>query len=890
MRITNDLIKMDTRTKLLVLPLIDDKFYNLDPFKSYVISSKKDIEAEYQKFIDNILVNYVYPKLINSNNAIINLEEVRLLFQQYFPKNRFVNAVTPNEFYSEYFTEISRIFFTHRNGQISLKYWESNDHYMHETKILGPYRGIYKIAVWNSLNRTFTTDILAILYLLDLNMIEEYNLKSFIAGINVADTQLEKVLNKGIAETHLHLNAAGNFDFTWQTLMANKNVSDQVFRNSYESNIELKFQIKAMSIVRIILALFLEESKKDENPSLSQYAIERYMPYGTEFEFSTINFLDWIANAEIISDRISESHLSIIIENLVLNLELFPIELNSNDFLTRFGQGDIIHKILLTFGEESTVERIFLFRSLKYLKFKGCNDELFQNIFWQYIRVKNKLFQLHIQQNSVKGLEHFVNYFGRATGIRIDDEKQRLGYLLNYQAQNKYLKKLEVRISVGSGNTVKNKKRSLARKLRYFFLAYIELIKEFELSNKSVPDIGIIIHFIKSRIKILDDKNIYEAYKKKVNNYYNEMLALVELREDIKGLSNYLVGIDAAGEELVTEPWIFSKIFRHARDSKSQNLFYKEHDYRNILNLGLTYHVGEDFRHLLSGLRWIDEVIEYFQYRAGDRLGHAVALGINVERWVGENPVITLPRMEHLENLLWIWDLCVRGRCPIHIDIPFLEHEIMTVARHIYTHTNGITIHDLLYNYKNKFFKFDKEKSPYLINLKDITYWSRDILSDSMFNEVIHKNMLEPIQIRLGNKETTLIRDIQHLLINELSNRGIIVETNPSSNTAIASLGSVFEHYIQQLNQMNTISEKKAIQVTINTDDPVIFNTNINNEFAYIFFALQEKGYSREEILNWIDKIREIGINSSFIEDRKITTDQRNKEINFILEELESYT
>ena len=74
--------------------------------------------------------------------------------------------------------------------------------------------------------------------------------------------------------------------------------------------------------------------------------------------------------------------------------------------------------------------------------------------------------------------------------------------------------------------------------------------------------------------------------------------------------------------------------------------------------------------------------------------------------------------------------------------------------------------------------------------------------------------------------------------------------------------------------------------VSINSDDPSVFNTNVSNEFAYIFYSLQEKGYSREDILLWIDKIRKYGMDSSFIEDRHMQTHEIIIEIDKILEEL----
>lgn len=51
----------------------------------------------------------------------------------------------------------------------------------------------------------------------------------------------------------------------------------------------------------------------------------------------------------------------------------------------------------------------------------------------------------------------------------------------------------------------------------------------------------------------------------------------------------------------------------------------------------------------------------------------------------------------------------------------------------------------------------------------------------------------------------------------------------------------------------------------INTDDPSVFNTNVSNELAYVYYGLLEKKVSKEYALKWIDKLRENGISSSFI-------------------------
>lgn len=75
--------------------------------------------------------------------------------------------------------------------------------------------------------------------------------------------------------------------------------------------------------------------------------------------------------------------------------------------------------------------------------------------------------------------------------------------------------------------------------------------------------------------------------------------------------------------------------------------------------MGFTYHVGEEFRHIMSGLRHVDEVLEHFKYKPADRLGHAIVLGVNVDYWMMHHEVVTIPIQEYLDNLLWLWGTIV---------------------------------------------------------------------------------------------------------------------------------------------------------------------------------------------------------------------------------------
>lgn len=130
--------------------------------------------------------------------------------------------------------------------------------------------------------------------------------------------------------------------------------------------------------------------------------------------------------------------------------------------------------------------------------------------------------------------------------------------------------------------------------------------------------------------------------------------SIEELRSEIPKLSEYIVGIDAASEENRAEPWIFAPVYAAIRNRTITKPKMLSTDGRllQIHNIGFTYHVGEEFRHILSGLRHIDEVIQHFHYKAGDRLGHALALGIDMKEWMEKNKTVIIPIQEHMENLL----------------------------------------------------------------------------------------------------------------------------------------------------------------------------------------------------------------------------------------------
>ena len=112
----------------------------------------------------------------------------------------------------------------------------------------------------------------------------------------------------------------------------------------------------------------------------------------------------------------------------------------------------------------------------------------------------------------------------------------------------------------------------------------------------------------------------------------------------------------------------------------------------------------------------------------------------------------------------------------------------------------------------------------------------------------------------------------------KVSNEGIAIETNPTSNMFISAIKDYSEHPILSFYDIRPDDNDGNIQlqVSINTDDKSVFSTSLSNEYAYLLFYLERlkdkngrQLYSRFEILQWLDAIRKMGNEQSFAEGKE---------------------
>nr|WP_321399150.1 hypothetical protein [uncultured Desulfobacter sp.] len=120
-------------------------------------------------------------------------------------------------------------------------------------------------------------------------------------------------------------------------------------------------------------------------------------------------------------------------------------------------------------------------------------------------------------------------------------------------------------------------------------------------------------HFIKERDMEWQNGELLVRHHALRQSLEQKARAIIYLCSELNRVKEILHGIDAASNELQASPEVFAPIYRRLR----------RNGFRHF-----TYHSGEDFAHLLSGVRTLFEAVEFLELQSGDRIGHATALGI----------------------------------------------------------------------------------------------------------------------------------------------------------------------------------------------------------------------------------------------------------------------
>ena len=113
--------------------------------------------------------------------------------------------------------------------------------------------------------------------------------------------------------------------------------------------------------------------------------------------------------------------------------------------------------------------------------------------------------------------------------------------------------------------------------------------------------------------------------------------------------------------------------------------------------------------------------------------------------------------------------------------------------------------------------------------------------------------------------------DMQNALMKKVSQKGIVIECNPTSNKLIGPFDHYEEHPILRFNNagLNMDVVSNDLTVTINTDDLGVFDTSLENEYAVMFQAManlsdSNDNLTKEETYQYLERMREMGFIVAF--------------------------
>lgn len=539
-------------------------------------------------------------------------------------------------------------------------------------------------------------------------------------------------------------------------------------------------------------------------------------------------------------------------------------------------------------------ERWFLYHMFRRMLMEPGN-EIYYNWFYAYLVIQGNIRSEMVQVNQEVGLYNFVIYERRKGRFLPNPDWEALAVRMavknTLQAHDSCVKVLEARIS--PCNTAEEN-------MEYITGLDDMIDPERQLRKRFCY----VMHFIKEAEEISADI-IAECRSSKIRERIRmQALALAVFREKFPSVAARVRGIDAASQEIGCRPEVFAQAFRFLRRHTVKS-GYSTEERREPRMLGITYHVGEDFMDLVSGLRAIHEAVCFLNMDCGNRLGHALALGVDAKQWYSmKNHKILISQQDYLDNLAWLHGRITKSPVPeLETLLHYIEKEFDGYFKNVYlkhmdcpgsytieTYYNAWKLRsDNPYYYKSG--RFCPPQLPeigydrYGINNKyPRTHQIRKIHEAAYlyhtyhFNHKVKLEGAKKIEITIPDIWIEGVKRVQKDMQHLIADYGISLETNPSSNYIIGTFRNYAKHPIIQWYNAHLTSDMKQqqecsqISVSINTDDQGIFSTSLDNEFALMACALEKEKdidgnnvYSRNMIYEWLDEVRKMGLRQSFI-------------------------
>lgn len=771
---------------------------------------------------------------------------------------------------------------------------------------------------------------------------------------------LNKLVSRGVAENHFHLKgSAPQFHLSWISLMNNianiefEKVLKTYDHNKLQRNINYNVEYNQYSLVAMwrqaaLIRLFLFSVLIDENLIFENVFItyeqwleccsnddDREFIRKKQGDNNSKELVDVKSYFKDISEdsihniqlKYAEKKIKQLLEDYeLLDENILWVQENIDIILALKGKSEYDYTLYKPWlvnnprnglNEIISGERWFMYSIFKKIYSKDKKWEKYANWFYLYLVLKTNIRMELVQANRSVGFSNFQDYQNRKEQLIENTiyEKAYIKMAVRDTIMNQHIVSLEARVSP------KDNAYEMKKAINKYDSAICEGLSDSEAKNLK-EKYFFVVHFIKDKEEYQKDlcRHYYKRSKLK-----QQAMAIADIRQEGNLEGERIHGIDACSAEIGCRPEVFAHTFRYLKNYSSTQCFQNgiiSEGFIENKNIMATYHVGEDFLDLLDGLRAIDEAIVFLNLKCGDRLGHALALGVDIDDWYNsKSNRILISKQDYLDNIVWLHSRIRKYNiedckdAEIYIEKRFSEYfnDIYrgNINKYLKEYGNNENYNQNYFNSNvstgiNEYYDSWKlrgddpelyrtgEFAPPLMQLDEWDYYA--INRTYPLNYTIRYNPevaflyymyhydwdvintgKQMIEVKVKPCIIDTIKKVRKEMQKEIARMGLGIETNPSSNYHIGTFRRYDKHpivdwYNKGLVYDNTlIKECPQLQVSINTDDQGVFATYIENEYAYMALALEKSKdndgefvYNRTDILQWLDNIRKMGIDQSF--------------------------
>lgn len=578
--------------------------------------------------------------------------------------------------------------------------------------------------------------------------------------------------------------------------------------------------------------------------------------------------------------------------------------------------------------EAVSPETLFVAKALRHIE-QDNKDSDFAPLFWQVIRIRCLLYRHVVQRPLTPGLQWFVRFFSRIKPLRKNiSEIVLVSTAARISGKDAGLRSLEIRLGTEESisdclKKVRNVEKATHPKGKYAGWRSTQILNKErsdeaneERDEATRLEVGVLFHFSRKRgggweRGSLNAYGLDHSYPRTLRirpgskppkdtgnptgfrfaRFYlgqrRHAQALVSVFQKYPLALRTVRGIDLCTDEAGVPIWVMAPLVRWVRDAGQQAVIQlRRRGEITIPPLRISLHAGEDFVHLLSGLRRLDDTVNYLRLEEGDRLGHALSLGVDPSGWCSRIGRVVQTREERLFDLIWEWSCYAKQGIGVASErLAYVRTEMVRLARYIFDRSYApedlMDFVDKLHNEKelrdegfpdnptlrahnSQRAELDKTETKTKGNepepegrrllrayLSDVKVWRQGRIS-------------ETIDLRNVRHEQAALTQLQDGLRRKVGRLCLTIEVNPSSNLLVGDLGNFVGHPLWRLRPMVPDDHVSPLSICIGSDDPLTFATTLPHEYQLLFDALILMGRSHEEAIKWIDEARDAGMQSRF--------------------------